>query len=266
MNHETLAWRRRRRRRCDWHWNGWSACSAPCGASGTQTRTASGCGAPGPQTQACNRFCHNGGTLLTTWCSCLPGWIGTCCERACTWQWNSWSSCSAPCGTSGTQTRTARGCGAPGPETQACNRFCHNGGTPLTSSCHPDGQEPVLGSGTVGAPVALLVDPQARRRAQLEAVEPRGRRPAPVTGSVIVEELPWLHRVGVPSTSGVPAAKPCEVRKVVQSAFPNGTTSTGRIRGPWIRTKDLWVLGPNTLPQRPRDATVQHSTELTGLT
>ncbi|CAH1259099.1 VWDE [Branchiostoma lanceolatum] len=134
-NHETLAWRRLWRRRCDWHWNGWSSCSAPCGNSGTQTRTASGCGAPGPQTHACNRFCHNGGTPLATSCSCPPGWTGTCCERACTWHWNGWSACSAPCGNSGTQTRTASGCGAPGSETRPCNRFCHNGGTPLASSC-----------------------------------------------------------------------------------------------------------------------------------
>ncbi|CAH1259103.1 VWDE [Branchiostoma lanceolatum] len=79
-NRETLAWRRRRRRRCDWHWNGWSACSAPCGTSGTQTRTASGCGAPGPEIRACNRFCHNGGTPLTTSCSCPLDFWGTCCE------------------------------------------------------------------------------------------------------------------------------------------------------------------------------------------
>ncbi|CAH1277637.1 Hypp9730 [Branchiostoma lanceolatum] len=69
------------RRRCNnWNWNAWSACSAPCGNAGTQTRTASGCGAPGPQTQPCNRFCHNGGTLLTASCSCPKGFAGTCCE------------------------------------------------------------------------------------------------------------------------------------------------------------------------------------------
>ncbi|XP_078671205.1 von Willebrand factor D and EGF domain-containing protein-like isoform X1 [Branchiostoma floridae x Branchiostoma belcheri] len=132
-NHEALSWRRRRS--CVWHWNSWSACSAPCGPSGTQTRTASGCGAPGPQTRTCNRFCHNGGTLLTSSCRCPLGFRGTCCETLCNWHWNSWSACSAPCGPSGTQTRTASGCGAPGPQTQPCNRFCHNGGTLLTSSC-----------------------------------------------------------------------------------------------------------------------------------
>ncbi|XP_035672714.1 von Willebrand factor D and EGF domain-containing protein-like isoform X2 [Branchiostoma floridae] len=120
------------------NWNDWSPCSAPCGNSGTQTRTAAsffGVGAPGPQTPPCNRFCYNGGTPLARSCSCPPGWTGTCCEQACTWHWNSWSACSAPCGNSGTQTRTASGCGAPGPQTQACNRFCHNGGTPLATSC-----------------------------------------------------------------------------------------------------------------------------------
>ncbi|CAH1259096.1 VWDE [Branchiostoma lanceolatum] len=80
MNYEAQSWRRRRRRRCDWHWNGWSSCSAPCGNSGTQTRTASGCGAPGPQTQACNRFCNNGGTPLASSCSCPLDFRGTCCE------------------------------------------------------------------------------------------------------------------------------------------------------------------------------------------
>ncbi|CAH1259113.1 Hypp2156 [Branchiostoma lanceolatum] len=62
------------------NWNGWSACSAPCGNSGTQTRTASGCGAPGPETQACNLFCHNGGTPLASSCSCPLDFWGTCCE------------------------------------------------------------------------------------------------------------------------------------------------------------------------------------------
>ncbi|XP_066303433.1 mucin-like protein [Branchiostoma lanceolatum] len=67
-------------RPCTHYWNGWSACSAPCGNAGTQTRTASGCGAPGPQSQACNRFCNNGGTPLPASCSCPKGFAGTCCE------------------------------------------------------------------------------------------------------------------------------------------------------------------------------------------
>ncbi|XP_066275460.1 von Willebrand factor D and EGF domain-containing protein-like [Branchiostoma lanceolatum] len=58
----------------------WSSCSAPCGNSGTQTRTASGCGAPGPETRPCNRFCHNGGTLLASSCWCSLDFWGTCCE------------------------------------------------------------------------------------------------------------------------------------------------------------------------------------------
>ena len=53
-----------------------------------------------------------------------------------------------------------------------------------------------------------LVEPQARRRAQLAAVEHRGRKLRPVTGSVITEGQSWLARVGVHSTSGVVAARP----------------------------------------------------------
>ncbi|KAI8482345.1 hypothetical protein Bbelb_399360 [Branchiostoma belcheri] len=56
-------------------------------------------------------------------------------RRRCTWHWNAWGACDAPCGNAGIQTRTASGCGAPGPQTQPCNRFCNNGGTPLSYSC-----------------------------------------------------------------------------------------------------------------------------------
>ncbi|XP_035672095.1 von Willebrand factor D and EGF domain-containing protein-like [Branchiostoma floridae] len=82
-NQEVLAFRRRFsfcRRRSSYSWNSWSACSAPCGTSGTQTRTASGCGSPGSQTRPCNRFCHNGGTPKATSCSCSLDFVGTCCE------------------------------------------------------------------------------------------------------------------------------------------------------------------------------------------
>ncbi|XP_078658227.1 uncharacterized protein LOC144903711 [Branchiostoma floridae x Branchiostoma belcheri] len=81
---DVATWRRRRRRRCNWSWGGWSGCSAPCGYAGTQTRSASGCGAPGPETRACNRFCHNGGTALAYSCSCRDEFWNTCCESPCT--------------------------------------------------------------------------------------------------------------------------------------------------------------------------------------
>ncbi|XP_078693848.1 uncharacterized protein LOC144923323 isoform X2 [Branchiostoma floridae x Branchiostoma belcheri] len=68
----------------------------------------------------------------------------------CRWGgWGAWSSCSAPCGSSGVQSRYrsiaqhaahgGSGCSGPSSESQPCNRFCHNGGTPAGSrcSCHP---------------------------------------------------------------------------------------------------------------------------------
>ncbi|CAH1245436.1 SCUBE1 [Branchiostoma lanceolatum] len=63
----------------------------------------------------------------------------------CVWVWGGWSSCSAQCGNSGVMTRSrtitqhaahgGSGCSGPSSETQPCNRFCHNGGTPAGSRC-----------------------------------------------------------------------------------------------------------------------------------
>ena len=70
--------------------------------------------------------------------------------------WTSWSSCSHPCGTSGTQRRTrqqtrAASCGGSCPysllETRRCNRdACQHGGTPHSSTVVvPVGQDMVEG-------------------------------------------------------------------------------------------------------------------------
>ena len=90
-------WRRRRRRRsgcqatnCAWgDWSGWGACSDPCGNAGTKTRSrsvataktcgGSDCSGSSRESQACNRFCHNGGTPKAGHCDCPDEFWGTCC-------------------------------------------------------------------------------------------------------------------------------------------------------------------------------------------
>ncbi|XP_078671940.1 uncharacterized protein LOC144911633 isoform X2 [Branchiostoma floridae x Branchiostoma belcheri] len=68
----------------------------------------------------------------------------------CAWgPWGSWGGCTAPCGNSGTRTRTrgvahhaqcgGAGCAGPSSQTEPCNRFCHNGGTPYASHCACEG-------------------------------------------------------------------------------------------------------------------------------
>lgn len=102
---------------CHFVWNDatWTACSHPCGDSGTRSRAAirvrgdDGCTPPPAQVQPCNRFQ---------------------CNRDCVFQWGPWSPCSQPCG-GGTQARepvvssqpqfAGRQC--PLPQVRACNSF-----------------------------------------------------------------------------------------------------------------------------------------------
>ena len=102
LSTETELWRRRRRRRrpppCPVRdcilssWSNWSGCTHQCGNSGTMTRTKTidtypSCGGrscPYPLSDSpkrCNRDkCRNGGTPRYGYCSCRPGYQGTCCE------------------------------------------------------------------------------------------------------------------------------------------------------------------------------------------
>ncbi|XP_077997650.1 uncharacterized protein LOC144450798 isoform X2 [Glandiceps talaboti] len=91
---------RRRRRSCSPRncavsgWSGWSACTAPCGNAGTQTRTryvtsGASCGGSCPyglsESQSCNvPGCHGHGSPLSTSCSCVDEWWDTCCDKPCT--------------------------------------------------------------------------------------------------------------------------------------------------------------------------------------
>ena len=98
--HECEPWRRRRRRRAPppckprdctvTSWTGWGPCSHQCGSSGTQRRTRAitsyqTCGGRCPyhlsEVRACNRHCQNGGTPQNGYCSCRPGFTGTCCQQ-----------------------------------------------------------------------------------------------------------------------------------------------------------------------------------------
>ena len=89
-------WRRRdssgcRARNCDWGgWSVWGNCNHPCGNAGTQSRSRSeattaacggaACSGGSTQSQACNRFCNNGGTPKSGYCGCPDVYWGTCCE------------------------------------------------------------------------------------------------------------------------------------------------------------------------------------------
>ena len=76
---------------CTWGgWSAWAACSDPCGNAGWKSRSrgisrsrscgGSRCSGPSSQTQACNRFCYNGGTPQPGHCDCTEFW-GTCCDK-----------------------------------------------------------------------------------------------------------------------------------------------------------------------------------------
>ena len=71
-------------------WSAWSACTSPCGISGTQSSsrhriTTEQCGGTCTstfrKTRACpGRSCLNGGSLKGSTCFCKEGFAGDCCE------------------------------------------------------------------------------------------------------------------------------------------------------------------------------------------
>ncbi|KAI0235597.1 hypothetical protein LSAT2_013874 [Lamellibrachia satsuma] len=80
---------------CSWQqWSSWSACTDPCGNAGTHRRTrlvgtsascaGRECNDDSSQTQACNRFCNNGGTPQAGHCDCPEDYWDTCCDKPCT--------------------------------------------------------------------------------------------------------------------------------------------------------------------------------------
>ncbi|XP_070570806.1 uncharacterized protein [Ptychodera flava] len=99
-----IFWDRRRRRRspppcptthCQVSaWSSWSACSVPCGTSGTQTKHRTitqnpRCGGSACPTlidsRSCNNpGCHGHGTPLSSSCNCTDEWWDTCCDKPCT--------------------------------------------------------------------------------------------------------------------------------------------------------------------------------------
>ncbi|XP_078680022.1 coadhesin-like [Branchiostoma floridae x Branchiostoma belcheri] len=122
-------------RNCQWgSWGSWSSCSASCG-SGTQRRSRSIA-----VSANCGGIPCNGSTSETK--SCHAG----CCPRDCSWSdWSSWGNCTAPCGNTGTQTRTrtisvtpycgGSSCTEDSSETSPCNRHCPHG-TPDGPRCN----------------------------------------------------------------------------------------------------------------------------------
>ena len=72
-------------------WTSWSSCNHQCGTSGTRSRTrhrlvheahGGSCRGPFWESEVCNRgLCQNGGTPWSGYCSCRPGYQGTCCGK-----------------------------------------------------------------------------------------------------------------------------------------------------------------------------------------
>ena len=92
----SAGWRRRRRGcgpvNCVWGgWSAWTPCNHPCGNAGTQTRSrgiaqhascgGAGCHGPYTETVTCNRFCYNGGSPMSGFCTCTDEFTGTCCRN-----------------------------------------------------------------------------------------------------------------------------------------------------------------------------------------
>ncbi|XP_078681787.1 netrin receptor UNC5B-a-like [Branchiostoma floridae x Branchiostoma belcheri] len=132
-------WADRRRRQqpvpvrpvdCVWsRWCSWTACSAPCGNSGRQTRTrfiaqlaANGgrdCFGSYEQTRSCNQFCYNGGSPVGGGCRCVPGYTGTCCATL----WRKEGTCSSAGGSCRNRCQTDWDC--PG-RLLCCPKRCSN--------------------------------------------------------------------------------------------------------------------------------------------
>ncbi|XP_066290685.1 fibropellin-1-like [Branchiostoma lanceolatum] len=112
---------------CRWgSWGSWGSCSASCERSGTQTRTRR------EYTEYCGGRPCSGSDTDTRSC------MGGCCRRNCRWgDWSSWGTCTAPCGNTGTHTRTrtiavsascgGSSCTGDASETNPCNRHCPHG-------------------------------------------------------------------------------------------------------------------------------------------
>ena len=78
--------------KCAWdNWSEWGDCNHPCGNAGTQSRSRSlrrgqfcggaACSDYTTNSQACNRFCHNGGSPMEGYCTCPKDFSGTCCGK-----------------------------------------------------------------------------------------------------------------------------------------------------------------------------------------
>lgn len=145
-------------------WSEWSACTTPCGASGTQHSTrhrleteecGGTCTSTFRKTRSCQELsCLNGGSSKDGKCLCKEGYYGNCCERGegkekmnCQLSsWSEWGSCSTPCGVSGSQTSSRHRtvmeqyggtCASTLQKTRACLKqlSCLNGGTLQYGTC-----------------------------------------------------------------------------------------------------------------------------------